>query len=459
MTGKVIATSGNIGGLEIKNTTLSDLNKTANDAKSEAETANTNITNITNGTTAIPHVKSTAIEINGKNMTIGAEGKLTLQSNAGIVVQSGGSININSGGKFTIDSTNFKIDSSGNVILTGKITATDGKIGGWTIGTDKLYSGSGASYVALDTNASYPAIWAGNETYNNAPFRVDKDGSVYITSLYVQNEAGTSTTKVNLLQSYWKMYTAYDRAVKSMNVVNDTLTIALFDGTTVNFKKADGLTIGTAGAKMVYIADSNNTIVGDTKYVGFKEGAAITSIDTSTKIATCSIGLYLGTTSTSIGDYTAVKIDASVAYNAVTIDKVEKTDLSYDTENATYNMTVEATISNGKTKKAGIPFVATEAYIDGRDYANSLYSAVNVTPISTAHRVNYVSFKRQGTGKSPTPKVLYNNAGQAVTVYDVGSANTVYTAGTTVEYYTVSSFTGTVLYEAGTQKTYYTKST
>ena len=245
MTGKVVATSGNIGGLEIKNTTLFDLNKTANDAngtandaKSKAETANTNITNITNGTTAIPHVKSTAIEINGKNMTIGAEGKLTLQSNAGIVVQSGGSININSGGKFTIDSTNFKIDSSGNVTLTGKITATDGKIGGWTIGTDKLYAGSGTSYVALNTNASYPAIWAGNGTHSSAPFRVYKDGSVYITSLYALDEAGTER-KIDLRSSYWKMDSAYSHAVKTLSVENGTLTIALNNGTTVNFNKAD----------------------------------------------------------------------------------------------------------------------------------------------------------------------------------------------------------------------------
>ena len=246
MTGKVIATSGNIGGLEIKNTTLSDLDKTANDAnstandaKSKAETANTNITNITNGTTAIPHVKSTAIEINGKNMTIGAEGKLTLQSNAGITVQSGGSININSGGKFTIDSTNFKIDSSGNVTLTGKITATDGKIGGWTIGTDKLYAGSGTSYVALNTNASYPAIWAGNGTHSSAPFRVYQDGSVYITSLYVLNEAGTTQSKIDLRSSYWKMDTAYSHSVKTLSVADGTLTIALYNGTTVNFNKAD----------------------------------------------------------------------------------------------------------------------------------------------------------------------------------------------------------------------------
>ena len=462
MTGKVIANSGEIGGLKIENTTLSDLNDTANDAKSKAETANTNITNITNGTTAIPHVKSTAIEINGNNMTIGAEGKLTLQSNAGIVVQSGGSININSGGKFTIDSTNFKIDSSGNVTLTGKITATDGKIGGWTIGTDKLYAGSGTSYVALNTNASYPAIWAGNETYNNAPFRVDKDGSVYITSLYVQNEAGTSTTKVNLLQSYWKMYTAYDRAVKSMNVVNDTLTIALFDGTTVNFKKADGLTIGTAGAKMVYIADSNNTIVGDTKYVGFKEGAAITSIDTSTKIATCSIGLYLGTTSTSIGDYTAVKIDASVAYNAVTIDKVEKTDLSYDTENATYNMTVEATISNGKTKKVGIPFVATEAFNDGKDYADSLYTAVSIYKASTAHKIIGLSGTNIGNAVAVTNLTLWskpNDPSSAKTYHTIDYSSGVYRKGSDYTHYVANGISSnTTLYERESA-TYYTKST
>ena len=248
MTGKVIATSGNIGGLEIKNTTLSDLNKTANDAnstandaKSKAETANTNITNITNGTTAIPHVKSTAIEINGKNMTIGAEGKLTLQSNAGIVVQSGGSININSGGKFTIDSTNFKIDSSGNVTLTGKITATDGKIGGWTIGTDSLYAGSGTNRVALSTGNSTYTIWAGNETSANAPFRVTKDGKVYLTRVMaLANEGDTTPTEVNLSNvSFWKINSAYSHSVKTLSVADGTLTIALYNGTTVNFNKAD----------------------------------------------------------------------------------------------------------------------------------------------------------------------------------------------------------------------------
>ena len=473
MTGKVIATSGNIGGLEIKNTTLSDLNKTANDAnstandaKSKAETANTNITNITNGTTAIPHVKSTAIEINGKNMTIGAEGKLTLQSNAGITVQSGGSININSGGKFTIDSTNFKIDSSGNVTLTGKITATDGKIGGWNISTDRLYAGSGTNYVALNTNASYPAIWAGAGAYSDAPFRVYQDGSVYITSLYVLDEAGTTPSKIDLRSNYWKMDSAYAHAVKTLSVADGVLTIALYNGTTVNFNKADlsGVSVGISAPGVAVYDASGNIVSGTYKAVGIPINSAYSDTvqyDSTNKILySTSVPIYLGQAGNNIttaGVYFPANKAYDAGYNNVTVKSISSTSPDWVSDTRT-SFTITATASNGKTLDKYYELDVTAHYNAGYNKANSLYSTVNVTPISTAHRVSYVSFTRQGTGKSPKPRVLYNSAGQAVTVYDVGSSSTVYTAGTKVEYYTVSGFTGTVLYEAGTQKTYYTKS-
>ena len=97
----------------------------------------------------------------------------------------------------------------------------------------------------MNTNASYPAIWAGNGTHSSAPFRVYQDGSVYITSLYVLNEAGTTQSKIDLRSSYWKMDTAYSHSVKTLSVADGTLTIALYNGTTVNFNKADlsGLTV------------------------------------------------------------------------------------------------------------------------------------------------------------------------------------------------------------------------
>lgn len=258
LTGTVNASAGKIGGLTIESSTLSDLSSTASTAKSTADKAATNIGNITNGKTAVPYVKSTAITISGNNMTVGANGKLTLQSNSGLT--------INTGGTLTIGSGNFSIDASGNVVMTGKVTASSGKIGGWNIDTDRLYAGSGASYVALNTNASYPAIWAGNGTYSSAPFRVYQDGSVYIKSLYVLNEAGTSESKVDLRSSYWKMDSAYSHAVKTLSVADGVLTIALNNGTTVNFNKADlsGVSVGASGG-LVFVKDSNGNVVEGTR--------------------------------------------------------------------------------------------------------------------------------------------------------------------------------------------------
>ena len=52
------------------------------------------------------------------------------------------------------------------------------------MGATRLYSGSGANYVALDSGTSgvnYP-IWAGNETPSSAPFRVTRAGALTSTS-------------------------------------------------------------------------------------------------------------------------------------------------------------------------------------------------------------------------------------------------------------------------------------
>lgn len=71
-----------------------------------------------------------------------------------------------------------------NVTSEGYITATGGKIGGWEMGATRLSSGSGSTYVALDSGTSgvdYP-IWAGNETASSAPFRVTRAGALTSTS-------------------------------------------------------------------------------------------------------------------------------------------------------------------------------------------------------------------------------------------------------------------------------------
>ena len=48
----------------------------------------------------------------------------------------------NTSGKLIIDATNFTIDSSGNVTITGTINATAGSIGAFTIDSNSIYSGT-----------------------------------------------------------------------------------------------------------------------------------------------------------------------------------------------------------------------------------------------------------------------------------------------------------------------------
>ena len=601
--------------VEAQATSITSLGDRVTKNEGSIKVANNNIalkvstTDLTQGKVAAGAVKTSGIDIKDNS----------------IAISSTGNISIAAGGKFTINSGNFAINADGSVSMTGKITASSGKIGGWTIGTDSLYAGSGTSYVALNTNASYPAIWAGNGTHSSAPFRVYQDGSVYITSLYVLNEAGTTQSKIDLRSSYWKMDTAYSHSVKTLSVADGTLTIALYNGTTVNFNKADlsglkvsgwswplntatdyssatvkvtldaagtpksfeqslnttsfvnygktlmsvkmdpepgsgAITLSPGGKQDVFASlmdgeteksrigvrvtaatiskvgqtgastlktstslsckirvtasngwyhDFDGVIIGAVPAYdeGYKKGQAAISlvmdpmdgssvslgfgasktitaklVNGSTPLKTASVtvkapakptivlGITPGTKTLGYGEVQTVT--ATVEENGTEIKRgtatitappaVTMDSLTFGSptwvDNTHTSISATATASNGETITDSAKIDVTAHYNAGYNKANSLYSTVNVTPISTAHRVSYVSFTRQGTGKSPRPKVLYNSAGQAVTVYDVGSAATVYTAGSKVEYYTVSGFTGSVLYEAGTQKTYYTKS-
>lgn len=129
------------------------------------------------------------IAITSTGIEISAAKKLTLESGCNIDINSGANLTIKSGGKFQITSTNFNIDSSGNVTLTGKITSTSGTIGGWTLGSNVLYSGSGGNLVALNnsspTTPGQPVIYAGGDG-SNAPFYVTRGGSLYATSANIK---------------------------------------------------------------------------------------------------------------------------------------------------------------------------------------------------------------------------------------------------------------------------------
>ncbi|MBP3649191.1 MAG: hypothetical protein J6K73_05365 [Clostridia bacterium] len=142
------------------------------------------------------------------------------------------------------ESAPFRLKKNGGLVasdadISGKITADDGSIGGFDIGKGLLHAGNASEYVALSTVDATYRIWVGAEESTNAPFRVTKDGAAYLTRLYITDENGVAqSTPVNLNTSYWKMDAAYAHAVKTLSVANNVLTIELYNGESVNFKKA-----------------------------------------------------------------------------------------------------------------------------------------------------------------------------------------------------------------------------
>ena len=150
-------------------------------------------------------------------------------------------VRIRSGGSFLVDSGNFRIDESGNVYLSGTINATDGhftgeitsgsgQIGGWTIGPDKLFSGSGANYVHAAASGDY-AFMAGSSDELTAPFRVKRDGTVYLKKLITLTEQGGETTVDLQNYPFWKLYY---HSIKSYTANSITLT----NGAVINFNTA-----------------------------------------------------------------------------------------------------------------------------------------------------------------------------------------------------------------------------
>ena len=148
-----------------------------------------------------------------------------------------------------IDSNNGIALGAGKfkVTLAGALTATSGNIAGWSIGTNALYKGSGSSAVYLNADTTTTgtkdyAIWVGGDlpTGNSAaPFRVKRDGTVYLTQLIAVGENGTEST-VNLRTAgLWKL--SYS-TVKS----HTSNSITLSNGDVVNFNTAASVTLDTS---------------------------------------------------------------------------------------------------------------------------------------------------------------------------------------------------------------------
>lgn len=251
-----------------------------------------------------------------------------------------------------------------SVTARGVLKATSGKIGGWTIGTDRLYAGSGDNYVALNTsttsNSEY-AIWAGYSNPVNADFAVKKDGTVYLKKLIALGEpdddGNRKETNVNLSNyPFWKLNY---QVVKSST--NNSITLS--GGTTINFIRADAeISVGGKSGYVYPIIDGEE-FTDDYKAVlaSTENNVEVNGFNNTDKTALIWFDILLGSADTVLRrDF--VKADVSSIYNAVTISSASPGSFSWgQTGPGRYYTEIPFTVqlSNGATRNYTIPVTHT----------------------------------------------------------------------------------------------------
>lgn len=80
-------------------------------------------------------------------------------------------------------SDSFYVDNQGNIVINGKITANSGSIGGWQIGTDRLYNSTNGDYIGSN---GYGKLSLLSWTPSSATF----DGRIYASNLGDQIKTG-----------------------------------------------------------------------------------------------------------------------------------------------------------------------------------------------------------------------------------------------------------------------------
>lgn len=165
---------------------------------------------------------------------------------------------------------------SSSATITGSITATSGKIGGWNISGGALIG----TDIGLDSNnqASH-AIWAGNSNQWDAPFRVGHNGGLYASSAIISGDI-TAT-------SGW-----IDGSIVASGINADNITAG-----TINSDRIDANTIVARGIDSVSINASNityGTMSGDRIEAGTISADKLTLNGTMTSLG--SNGLWVSGT-------------------------------------------------------------------------------------------------------------------------------------------------------------------
>ena len=122
--------------------------------------------------------------------------------NMSVVINSGG-LRVNNGALSIYNNAGSRVlygDTNGNLTMTGTVTATSGKIGGFDIGALRLSAQNNGKYTVMQSAGTY-AFYAGStaESMTSAPFYVTHEGKLKADNALLTGSftsLGTENTKV-----------------------------------------------------------------------------------------------------------------------------------------------------------------------------------------------------------------------------------------------------------------------
>ena len=121
----------------------------------------------------------------------------------------------------------FRVDADGlyvkgNGDFTGKVTANDGSIGGFTISSGKLVGTAGTGYVGLSGNGDDWAFWAGASSGGNAPFHVGHEGNLFATQANISGTITGSTISGSIFKSGTE-YNPHKQNITGLQIQDDMI--------------------------------------------------------------------------------------------------------------------------------------------------------------------------------------------------------------------------------------------
>ena len=110
-----------------------------------------------------------------------------------------------SGNRFVLSSKNCKISAEGKIEasdceLSGKITATSGQIGGFTVTKTKLYGTKDGKTVMMNVPQTGTYVFAAggssHDSYSDCPFRVTYEGKMYATNAEIKGKVTATSGEI-----------------------------------------------------------------------------------------------------------------------------------------------------------------------------------------------------------------------------------------------------------------------